>query len=99
MAWSALLSGHLAARLGESIISTKKSECGRHVGHRKETRGLSVGSDGVDMRKISGMLRKHRFPGSQTEEEGNKSIHTNPYVTIPTHTQYFTPQPSKSIQT
>lgn len=56
----------------------EKSECGRHIRHirhRKETRGLSVGSDRVDTRKISGMLRKHSFPGSQREEEGNTSIH------------------------
>ena len=31
----------------------EKSECGRHIRHRKETRGLSVGSDGVDTRKKS----------------------------------------------
>lgn len=36
---------------------------------------MCVGSDRVDTRKIPGMLRKHSFPGSQTEEEGNKSIH------------------------
>lgn len=52
-----------------------KSECAGHIRHRKETRGLSVGSDRVDTRKIPGMLRKHGFPGLQTEEEGNKSIH------------------------
>lgn len=49
-------------------------ECGGHIRHTKETRGLSAGSNEVDTRKIPGMLRKHRFPGSQTEEEGNKSI-------------------------
>lgn len=58
------------------------SECGRHIRYRKEARGLSVGSDRVDMRKIPGMLRKHGFPGSQTEEEGNKGMETH----IPTST-------------
>lgn len=38
---------------------------------------MSVGSDGVDMRKIPGMLRKHGFPGSQTEEEGNRGMETH----------------------
>lgn len=71
-----------------------KSECWRHIRHRKETRGLSVGSDRVDTRKIPGMLRKHSFPGSQTEEEGNKSMETY----IPTHSQVTDPQLSKSIQ-
>lgn len=52
-----------------------KSECARRIRHRKETSGLSVGSDRVDTRKIPGMLRKHGFPGSQTEEAGNKRIH------------------------
>lgn len=52
----------------------RKSECGRHIRHRNETSGLSVGSDRVDTRKIPGMLRKHGSPGSQTEEEGNKGI-------------------------
>lgn len=51
----------------------EKSECGRHIRHRKETRGLSVGSNGVDMRKIPGMLKKHSFTGLKTEEEGNKN--------------------------
>lgn len=41
----------------------------------RRQKGLSVGSDRVDMTKIPGMLRKHSFPGSQTEEEGNKSFH------------------------
>lgn len=46
----------------------EKIDCGRHIGHRKETRGLSVGSDRVDTTKIPGMQRKHGFPGSQTRE-------------------------------
>lgn len=58
------------------------SKCGRHIEHREEARGLSVGSDRVDTGKIPGMLRKHSLPGSQTEEEGNKGMETH----IPTCT-------------
>lgn len=44
----------------------EKSECARRIRHRKETTGLSVGSNRVDMRKIPGMLRKHSLPRLQT---------------------------------
>lgn len=54
----------------------EKSECGRQIRHRREARGLSVGRDVVDMRKIPGMLRKQSFPDSQTEEEGNRGTET-----------------------
>lgn len=49
----------------------EKSECARRIRHRKETTGLSVGSNRVDMRKIPGMLRKHSLPRLQTEEGNN----------------------------
>lgn len=63
------------------------SECARRIRHRKETSGLSVGSDRVDPRKIPGMLRKHGFPSSQTEEGGRKQAHSRSMESYtPTHT-------------
>lgn len=64
----------------------QKSERGRHIRHREETRGFSVGSDRVDRKKMPGMLRKHSFQGSQTDEEGNKSIY-GAWRPTPTHTR------------
>lgn len=63
----------------------EKSEHGRHLRHRKETRGLSGGSDRVAMRKIPRMLKKHSFSGSQEEKEGNLYTNTHTHKHEVTH--------------
>lgn len=102
MSWPGLLSSDLTVKVfqrdwGSSSYAQVKVSVEDILDTERRQEDCLLAAKGWIREKIPGMLRKHSFPGLQTEEEGNKNIHgagkpiykrTHTY----THTQGNKPQ-------
>lgn len=95
LSWPGLLSSDLTVKVfqwdwGSSSYARVKVSVEDILDTERRQEDCLLAATGWIREKIPGMLRKHSFPGLQTEEEGNKSIHGAGETYIPTHTHTHT---------